>query len=151
GSPAPTSATGTAAGAPPAAPENGVSIREPAADLQQATEARATAEQELAQAREEMEAALAPGRQALEAARERVQEAQAGRTAALIRAPIRGTVLALNAQPDQEIGADPKTPVATIVNLTALAVQAPMKADLASAVRPGMPATLTFDEVPNQS
>jgi HlyD family secretion protein len=140
-----------ATGAAPAATEGGVTIREPAADLQQATQARQTAEQELAQAQDEMTAALTPYQRELEAAREQFQEAQHGRKAALIRAPISGTVLALNAQPGQEIGADRKTPVATIVDLTALEVQASMKAEQSSAVKPGLAATMTFEEVPNQS
>jgi RND family efflux transporter MFP subunit len=139
------------AGAPPAAAEGGVTIREPAADLQQATANRVTAEQELAQAQSEMEALLTPYQRELEAARERFQEAQSGRKMALIRAPISGTVLALNAQPGQEIGADRKTPVATIVDLTALEVQAPMNAEQASSVRPGQHATLTFEGVANES
>ena len=128
-----------------------MTIREPGAELQQATTNRVAAEQALRQAQEEMEAALTPFTRDLQAARQRLQEAQAGRKQALIRAPIRGTILALNAQAGQEIGGDPKTPVATIVDLTALQVQAPMSAEQSSAVRPRMPVTLTFDALSGQS
>jgi RND family efflux transporter MFP subunit len=149
---APSSGTaGAPANPAPAGPNPGVTIREPAADLQQATANRVAAEQALRQAQEEMQGALAPYAQELEAARTRLQEAQSGRKMALVRAPIRGTILALNAQPGQEIGGDPKTPVATIVDLTALQVQAPMTQEQASSVRPGLPVTLTFDAVPGQS
>jgi RND family efflux transporter MFP subunit len=139
------------AGALPAASDQagGVSVREPAADLSQATNDRQAAEQALITAQEQRTAALAPYEQQLETARASLREAQAGRKVAMIRAPIRGTVLALNAQPGKEIG-DDRTPVATIVDLGKLQVQAALKPDQASALRRDIPVSLTFKELSGQ-
>jgi len=68
----------------------------------------------------------------------------------MIRAPISGTVMALNAQPGKEVGND-RAPVATIIDLSALQVQAQANAEQATALRRGMPVTLTFRELPGQS
>jgi RND family efflux transporter MFP subunit len=94
--------------------------------------------------------ALAPYQQRLEAAQAAFREAQAGRKFAMIRSPIDGTVLALNARPGLVIGDDRQTPVATIVDLDKLQVHAMLNADEASSVRPGTPVTLSFRELPGQ-
>lgn len=122
-----------------------VTVRETTPDLETAMQARFNAELALTQAQARLEAALLPYRQQLEAARTAFAEAQAGRKQALIRAPISGTVLALNAQPGTEVGKDAKAPVATIVDLEALQVLARMKPEEAALVKPGLPVTLTLE------
>jgi HlyD family secretion protein len=131
-------------------PGVGVTVQEPAARLAEATQARIAAEQALLQAQAEMAEALAPYKQRLQAAQEAFREAQAGRKMAMIRSPIDGTVLALNARPGVEIGEDRETPVATIVDLNKLQVHAPLDPDEANSIRPGTPVTLTFQELPGQ-
>ncbi len=136
---------------PPVAP--------PAPDLAQAVAARAAAEQALREAQAAREAALLPLRRRLEAARVAFAQTERSRKTALVRAPISGTVLALNARPGQEVGprgedeaggraASP--PLASVVDLEQLQVHAPIPADRAGAVKPGQPATLTFDELRGQ-
>lgn len=139
-----------AAGAPP--PESGVTISDsdPTQALAAATAARIEAEQALLQAQAEMEAALTPYRQRLQAAQETFQAAQAGRKQALIRSPVTGTVLALNARPSEEVGRDTKIPVAIVVNLSALQVHAAMSSEEADAVKVGETAILTFREIPGK-
>jgi multidrug efflux pump subunit AcrA (membrane-fusion protein) len=136
--------TSAAAGAePPAAPA------EPAVSLSQATQARIDAEQAVLQAEADLEAALTPYQQRLEAAEAAFQAAQSGRKMAQIKSPIYGTVLALNARPGQEIGADAKTPVAVVVDLGDLQVHAPADAN-ETAVHPDAPVTFTLDKLPGQ-
>jgi HlyD family secretion protein len=140
----------TTAGASNTETEPAVTVREPAADLAQATATRKEAEEMVTQARAELAANLAPFQQQLEVARTALKEAQSGRKVAMIRAPITGTVMALNVQPGKETG-DNRTPVATIVDLSALQVHAQAKPEQATALRRGMPATLTIKELPGQS
>jgi multidrug efflux pump subunit AcrA (membrane-fusion protein) len=122
---------------------------EPAMNLPEATQARLDAEQVVLQAETEVEAALTPYRQRLEAAEAAFQQAQSGRKMTQIKSPIYGTVLALNARPGEEIGADPKTPVAVVVDLGKLQVHAPVDADETS-VRPGTPVTFTLADLQGQ-
>lgn len=130
--------------------EAAVSVREPAADLAQAIASRKEAEEALTQARVTLTANLAPYQQQLEAARTALNEAQSGRKVAMVRAPISGTVTALNAQPGKVIG-DDRTPVATIIDLSALQVLAQAKPEQAATLRKGMPVTLAIQELPGQS
>jgi macrolide-specific efflux system membrane fusion protein len=132
-----------AAAAPPAE-EGTVTITEPAPELADATARRIAAEQAVLQAEADRAATLAPYRQRLEAARQALRDAQSGRKQAMIRSPLDGTVLALNARPGQELAADGKTPVATVVDLSELQVHAPMSADEADGVKPGATAWLQF-------
>lgn len=122
---------------------------EPAVTLAEATQARIEAEQAVLQAEADLKAALTPYQQRLEAAQAAFQAAQSGRKMAQIKSPISGTVLSLNAQPGQEIGADRNRPVAVVVDLGDLQVHAP--ADAAeSAVRPDVPVTFTLDKLEGQ-
>ncbi len=73
-----------------------------------------------------------------------------GQKLANIRAPITGTVTAVNALSGQVVGQDIRKPVATIVDLDRLEVQADVKPDQASGLKPGAPVVLTFAELPNQ-
>ncbi|HZT42749.1 MAG TPA: efflux RND transporter periplasmic adaptor subunit [Chthonomonadaceae bacterium] len=109
------------------------------------------AQQTLQQAIADRDAGLAPYRQQLDAARQALADARSGERLALIRAPISGTVLELNAVPGQSIGSDAKTPVAVIVNLKDLQVQASMDAKQGANVKPGLPAALAFAGLPDQN
>jgi len=122
----------------------------PSADLEQATQARIAAEQAVAQAKAQRDAALIPFQQQLDAAREAFRQAQAGEKMTQVRAPISGTVLALNARPGQVVKTDGKTPLATIVDLDELEVQSPLPAEYASTLKPRMDGTLLVAEVPNE-
>lgn len=113
-----------------------------------ALQAQQQAELALTQAQADLEGNLAPYQQEVNDARAAVQQATAGERAAQIRAPISGTVLALNAQPGAQIGGD--LVVATIVNLDALLVQAQIDSDQAGVVKPGTPASLTFNNIPDR-
>lgn len=96
------------------------------------------------------DAAVAPFKQQLDAARAAYEEARSGGKIAYVRAPLAGTVLTLNAQPGTEIGQDRRVPVATIVDLTKLQVQADMSAQQAGAVKRGQEVVLRFVEIPGK-
>lgn len=137
---------GTATAITPATPTS----PQPSANLQAAAQERVAAAQEMAQAQAGYEAALVPYKQQLDAARAAFQEAQSGRKRAMLRAPISGEVMALNAQPGAEVGKDRKQPVVTVVDLSALQVQATMNKEQGAEVKPRMPVTVTIAEMPNQ-
>lgn len=132
----------------PAEGEPGV-VPAPAAapDLATANAERMAAESELAAATSSREAAVLPFRQQLEAARAAFQDARSGRKQAMVRAPISGTVLALNAQPGVVVGTDRKTPIVTIVDLDALQVQGEVTPEQAGVLKAKMPATVTLTGV----
>ncbi len=131
-------------------PDGGsISVETPAA-AESAAQARIAAEQALQQAKLDMEAGLLSYKSQLEQAREIYQKARQGARIANIKAPISGTVLALNVRPGEQIPEKQKDPVVTIVDLGALQIQAEMEPDQAGGVKPGTPVTLRFAEVPNK-
>jgi HlyD family secretion protein len=146
----PAATEGTDPAAAPSVPAPSVTVQTPSPDLQRATQERIAAEQALQDAKAQLEAALTPFKQQLEYAREAFQDAQSGRKQALVRAPISGTVLALNAQTGQEVGRDRKTPLVTIVDLDALEVQGVIKPEQAAFVKKDMPAVITVGDIPNE-
>jgi RND family efflux transporter MFP subunit len=121
----------------------------PVTDLQALTDARVQAEQAVASAEAAKTAALASYKVQLDAARAYFEEAKSGRKLGMIRSPISGTVLALNAQAGQMAGEDRKTPVAIVVDLDELEIQGEIPAETASVVKAGMPVSVTVAEVPN--
>jgi RND family efflux transporter MFP subunit len=142
-----------------ASPPSGGTINPPPVDQEgsnpgptpdQLAAQRAAAAQALAQAQADRDAALVPYQQQLDAARDFYQQVKSGAKLALIRAPIKGTVMALNAQPGREVGTDPKVPVATIVNLDALKVQAKLAPDQVGVAKLGTPVLITFKDIPNK-
>jgi multidrug efflux pump subunit AcrA (membrane-fusion protein) len=141
-----------AAASQPAVGEEAIAaVQQPAMSLAEATEARLEAERAVLQAEAEVENALAPYQQRLEAAQAAFQDAQSGRKVAMIRTPIAGTVLALNARPGEEIGADREALVATVVDLGELQVHAGMSDEEAGAIHRGAPVTLTFNDLAGQT
>lgn len=109
----------------------------------------ATAEQSVQQAKADRAAGLATYQQQLDTMRAAYREARAGKRMGQLRAPISGTVIALNAQPGQTAGQN-GAPVATVADLSALQVQAGMSPAQAGVVKTEMPVVLNFDTVPNK-
>jgi multidrug resistance efflux pump len=122
----------------------------PSADAGQASNDRIAAEQALRTAVADRDVQLLPYQQQLDAAREADRQARAGEKMGLIRAPIDGTVLALNAQPGKEVGGDPKVPVATIVDVDALQIEAPLDNRQAAYVKVGMPVIVSVPDIPGK-
>ncbi len=117
----------------------------------QASQARVSAEKALSQAEANRNTQLGAYKTQMDLAQAAYREARSGSKMGLIRSPIAGTLLALNAAPGQEVGKDPKIPLATIVNLSAIQVQSPLDSKQAAYVKPQMPALLTFTEFPGQT
>ncbi|MHB8994921.1 MAG: efflux RND transporter periplasmic adaptor subunit [Armatimonadota bacterium] len=105
----------------------------------------------VADAQRRMQEYLVPYRQRLAAAQQAMQEAEEGRSAAFIRAPIAGTVIEVNAQPGEPISAVPNTLIATITDLGALKIHAPLTAEQRAAVSPGMPVQVQVEQLPDQT
>ncbi len=118
--------------------------------LEQASQTRQQAEWELAGSKAEITAYLASLQEQINSARQMLAAAKQGERAAYLRAPISGTILALNAQPGKTIGTEESRLVATIVDLRALQAQARIEPKQASAVSPGLPVVLTVKEFPDQ-
>lgn len=109
----------------------------------------ASAERELADAQRVRSRALAPYQIALEQARDSFNQAKSGAKLASIRTPITGTVLMLDVQPGQEVGADREEPLAEVVDLEALEVHVAVPAGLA--IEEGDKFVLAFKDVPGES
>lgn len=86
------------------------------ADVESATQARKDAEASYAAAKSDFEQSVQAERQSVEAAMQFVNEARSGAKMTIIRAPISGTVVTLDATVGSDIGTDPKAPVATIID-----------------------------------
>jgi RND family efflux transporter MFP subunit len=131
-------------------PEGGaISVETPAA-AQSASEARIAAEQALQQAKLDLNTNLIPFKAQLDQAREFHEQARQGARIANIKAPISGTVLALNVRPGEQIPARQKEPVATIVDLDDIQVHATMKPEEATGVEPGTDVQIRFADFPNE-
>lgn len=96
---------------------------DPSADLTAVTQARVDAEEAHRQAVNELNSATAAERQSVSAAQQYLAEVQRGARMSEIRAPISGTVTALDAVVGNEVGVAPKAPIATIVDYDAIVVR----------------------------
>lgn len=119
-------------------------------ELSAAIDRRLAAERALADAEAQLQAAVAPYEQQLVAAQQQLQDAQAGLRTAMIRSPITGTVLAINARTGQVVSPSQKDPVARVVDLTAVKVYAPLREDQLRQVEPGDSARVTISELPGE-
>jgi RND family efflux transporter MFP subunit len=119
-------------------------------DAGQASQQRIATEQALQQAIADREAALAPYKMQLEQARANNGAARAGEKQGLVRAPLTGTIMALNAKPGQEAGTDNKTPIAYIVDLSAIQMQTALTDEQAAYVKQGMPVVVTVANLGNK-
>lgn len=104
----------------------------------------AVAQAELQDARTMLQSNLAPYQASMNTAQANLRSAQTGAKQASIRAPISGTVLALNAQAGRMLGEDEK-PVATICDLAALEVHAPVSNEQVGMIKRSMPVSVSFD------
>jgi HlyD family secretion protein len=105
----------------------------------------------VAEAQRRMQEYLVPYQQRLASAQQAMQEAEAGRSAAFIRAPIAGTVLEVNARPGEPISNVPNTLIATITDLGALKIHAPLTPEQRAAVSPGLPVQVQAEQLPDQT
>lgn len=108
-----------------------------------------TLQQSLEEAKTNRDQGLAALQTQLDAARAVYRDARAGHRMSELRAPISGTVIAINAQPGSTVGRG-GTPVAIVADLSALRVRAPISEQASAYVKPGRPAQLTFSGIPNQ-
>lgn len=119
-------------------------------DLQDAVSARREAEQAVIDAEAAAEAGLVPYQRSLANARQELADAESGVKAAMIRTPISGTVLSLDARAGQDVDPENEKPVARVVNLEALRVYAEVGESAMRDLKPGAPATFTFGDVPGE-
>lgn len=108
----------------------------------------ASAERELADAQKARNRAIAPYSEAVVQAQQMLNETRDGAKMASIRAPITGTVLEMNAQPGQEVGANRDERIAYIVDLEALEVHVHIPAGVE--VEEGDTFFLKFEDVPDE-
>lgn len=106
------------------------------ADLQAATEARVAAELDLRQAQGDLNVAVLAEKQALDMAIEYRKDARAGVNVAAVRAPIKGTVITLEAKPG--LRATSGQQLATITDLQALRIQGVVPPEHADLVKAGV-------------
>lgn len=128
------------------AAQGGAEVTVTGADLQAATARRRAAEHNLLDITAAMESGLVPYERQLAQARQAFEEAQSGRKAAMIRTPITGTVLSINARTGDVVDPEEEKPVARVVNLDALAVYAEVNDSLAERLEPGAEATITIPD-----
>jgi RND family efflux transporter MFP subunit len=120
------------------------------ADLAAAQRDRIAAEADLAEAISQRDASVAPFRQAVESARANYLRAKSGARLDDVRSPIEGTITQLNATTGQNVGEDGKTPIAVVVNLDALELQANIGPEAVEEVKAGREGTLLVTEVPGE-
>lgn len=106
-----------------------------AADLESATQARVAAEAALRQAQEDLRRSLQPTKETLRQASEALQMARADIAKGVVRAPISGTIVTLEAQPGMTTTA--QQTLATIINYDAAHVQGLVPAALKDKVVKG--------------
>ena len=111
-----------------------------------ADEARAR----LTDAQQHMQEVLVPFQQRLAAARRSYQEASRGLSASFIRAPITGQVLELKARPGQPLSSVPNTLLATIADLSAVTIHAPLLTPEQEGIKAGMPVQVRVAQFPDQ-
>lgn len=116
----------------------------------EAAQQRAAAERYIADISQQKRVALAPLQAQLDQARDAFNQARGGRKMALIRAPIDGTLMSLNAAVGQVVGEKRDEPVATIVDLGALVIQAGIPEEQASSVRPDLPVKVVVEQLPTE-
>lgn len=124
---------------------------DPSTDVSAATNSYQDAQDAVIQARADLNSNAQPYLQQLEAAQQAYADAKAGAKMATIRAPISGTVVALNASPGQQASQDPGKPVASIVDLDDLQVRAFIKPDQLEDAKAGKKVKLTFARIPGES
>ncbi len=98
------------------------------ADLESATKARVEAQATLKQAQRELNTSLEPNKLAVEQAGLALKEAKADAAKGIVRAPISGTVVSIDAQPGMDAKA--KQTLAMVVNFNKVRIQGMVPAEL---------------------
>jgi len=112
-------------------------------DLDAATQARVDAETELSAARAERDSNTWGERQALAAANEYLGDVRSGSNQGIIRAPISGTVVRLEAKTGMNAAA--RQLLATVVNLDKIQIQGTVRPDMAKEVQKGSKILIALD------
>lgn len=107
------------------------------ADVEGAVQARKDAEAAYVAAKSDFDSSVQNERQGIDSAMQFVSEARAGAKMASIKAPISGTVVALDAVVGSNVGTDPKAPVATITDYDQVKVVATVPAEAKDDVKVG--------------
>jgi multidrug efflux pump subunit AcrA (membrane-fusion protein) len=108
------------------------------------------AEDHLAQLSSEATTALLTQQLQVSDARKALRSAQNGNQIAYIRAPIAGTVVALNAQPGALLDPKKSPIIATIIDLTQLQIASEIAPQQALNLKPAMPVAINFRELSGQ-
>lgn len=104
-------------------------------------------EQQIKSEQANLDANLATYKAQLDDAKQYLADAQSGLRQGAVKSPIAGKLIALNAQPGVEVGVDREHPLATVVNLAALQVHAPIPTDLPVEVKEGTRVVLLFKDL----
>jgi len=102
------------------------------ADVAAATQARIDAQTALQQAQQQMQQTLEPAKQVATASAAQVQEAKADAAQGIVRSPISGTIVALEAQPGMDAKA--RQELATVIDFSAVRIQANVPPELKGVV-----------------
>jgi len=105
------------------------------ADVAAATQTRIDAQTALAQAQQQMQQTLEPAKQVATASAAQLEAAKADAAQGIVRAPISGTIVALNAKPGME--ATSKQEMAMVIDFSAARVQAMLPPDLRGVITKG--------------
>ncbi|HTQ11249.1 MAG TPA: HlyD family efflux transporter periplasmic adaptor subunit [Fimbriimonadaceae bacterium] len=112
------------------------------ADVEGATQAREAAEAALQQAQQQMNQSVEPSKESLNESAAELAAVRADARKGLVRAPISGMVVSLNASPGTDASAG--KPLATIVNYRAVQIQAIVPPELKSVVTPDAKVIVAF-------
>lgn len=119
-------------------------------DAAQEASARQGAEDAVTQALADAKGNMLPYAQQLDAAKEAYKEAKAGAKISTIKAPIGGTLLTLDAKVGGTVGANPKVPVAHVVDLDDLLIHATLTAEQQGSIKVGTPVVITLRSSPDK-
>jgi len=118
--------------------------------LDQATQTRVAAEAAVMQAQQDLKNNLYTYAQQVDAAGANYKAAKAGTRITEVTAPIAGLVTGIYTQAGQTIGEDASKPVADIVDVAQMRVQATLNPDQAIRLKKNMPVVVEFREIPDQ-
>lgn len=117
-------------------------------DLDIALEQRRQAQMNFYDTQAQVEQAVSRYEQQVETARLQFADAQAGVKGAMVRSPIDGTVITINAEIGDEVSVEDKEPLATVVDLSALKVYAEVEQDDLGHIEIDSPVVLQIEDLP---
>lgn len=118
--------------------------------LEDATQNRKAMEAEVLRLQSEYQSAIAPYAQQLEDARAAERSTRSGAKQASVRAPISGTVVALEVRPGDPIGEDRNEKIATIVDLDDLKLRAKVPSNATDDIEKGEEVAIAFSDLPDE-